>query len=743
MSANPGGSEGNNPVSRSSQNKAQLLEAMMRNVPKLKELNYTQWKNIMTNSIKKAKLWEYVDGSIEEPSEHDASSLATYYDEATAVRHAILGSLEPAAQRYIEEALDPREAWLALEKKYLTAEAETDSKLASIEKQLIDLRLEEGGDMVDHITDFCRMRSQLNGTRLAIDDQACISMLYRSLPPTYRQLVLTPEGTEMKEFSTLCARLTYLSQNLAPGASVNDTSSIPADGFTTWGVPEDIKAFGLTGDKNPLLEERAAVTCRDCLLKDHKAGTPECPQYEWRKELWGKGSNAVTLGNGTSGKTLIDLIGKRNPHVNGCVGNSSYSEPVTVRRLSYEFSEPVKVVLDFDELELKPSLKQKLSDYSKPSAVQQCAIIPITNNRNVVAQAPRNNGKSTALAISVLQIVDTGLPHAQALVFTSTAATTTTFQAIINKLGSKLSVRCYACDSSDPLAGSSLTPLAEINKHHIFVGTPEYLLRLTRRKIINLRKIRTVVIDDIDRIIEAGTQDQILEVYQQVPPLAQIVASSTVYSLPISNAITKLLGDPLHIVASRNEGIPIGTHFHVLVPTSEKPNVLYALFSALGVDALALLCRDFTEITGKSWSQTHGFYYLKESMESNAWEGVLQKFTSKLKHIRNIKSNYGYYPDHLGDPVSKAILATTDAALANARLSRIGVPLVNYDVPCNVEDYIKRLEHWRLADPEQSQMIITFVTADTNEINVIQDLERYYGVHVAELLWDKGSNKIY
>jgi hypothetical protein len=272
---------------------------MMRNIPKLKELNYTQWNNMIVNAIKKAKLWGYIDGSIEEPSDHDAKSLEIYYDEAGAVRNAILGSLEHGARRYIEDTLDPKDAWLALEKKYLTAEAEHDAELIAIEQRHANLRLEEGGDVVEHITEFCRMRSHLNGTRFALDDQACITMLYRSLPPNYRQSVLTQEGAEMKDFNALCARLSYLSQNPEPPPAP-DTP--PTEDHTDWGVPEDIKAFGLTGDRNPQLAERADVTCRDCLLKGHKAGTLECPQYEWRKELWGKEASKTS--------TIYDSRGK-------------------------------------------------------------------------------------------------------------------------------------------------------------------------------------------------------------------------------------------------------------------------------------------------------------------------------------------------------------------------------------------------------------------------------------------------
>ncbi|KAG8752541.1 RNA helicase [Ceratobasidium sp. 423] len=584
--------DGNNPAPRSSQNKSQLLEATMRNVPKLKELNYTQWKNAITNSIKKAKLWGYIDGSIEEPAEHDSSNLTTYFDEAAAVRGAILGSLESEARRYIEEAFDPRDAWLALEKKYLTAEEETDTRLVSIEQRLAGLRLEEGGDMIEHIAEFCRMRCLLNGTRFALDDQASISMLYRSLPPNLRQSVLTPEGIEMKEFNALCARLSHLSQNPEPEIPIDDTPSAPVEDHTNWGVPEDIRTFGLTGDKNPLLEERAAVTCRDCLLKDHKAGTPECPQYEWRKELWGTEPNEASAESGDSdgsGDFILDFIRKHTSHANACLGNGSLAERpmlINTKRLSYEFSEPVKVILDFDELGLKPSLKQKIP-HGKPSAIQQCAILPIIHGRNVLAQASHNNGKTTALVISILQVIDTNLPHVQALVFTSTSEATTAFQKTVNDLGSSLSVQC----SSGIFSGANTSSIDGISNHHISVGTPDYLLGLIRRNVINMRKVRIMILDDIDKLIEAGMEDQILEVYRHVPPLAQVVASSTVYSASIAKAVPRLLADPLYILVNRNEGILIGTHFYVKLPAAQKPNALSASFSVLGANGVVLLCR--------------------------------------------------------------------------------------------------------------------------------------------------------
>ncbi|CAE6438978.1 unnamed protein product [Rhizoctonia solani] len=715
----------NNPAPRLSQNKPQLLEAMMRNIPKLKELNYSQWNNMMSNSIKKAKLWEYVDGSIEEPSEHDANKLAIYYDEAGAVRNAILGSLEPGARRYIEDTLDPKDAWLALEKKYLTAEAEADAEIIATEQRLANLRLEEGGDVIEHIAEFCRMRCHLSGTRFSLDDQACIGMLYRSLSPSYRQSVLTSEGTEMKDFNALCGRLNYLSQNPEPEPA---TDSPPVEDHTNWGVPEDIKAFGLTGDRNPQLAERAALTCRDCLLKGHKPGSTECPQYEWRRELWG--AEACNVGSDNS-------------------GNKTPEQPITVntKRLSYEFSEPVKVLLEFDELGLKPELRQSLTSYSysKPLAVQQCIIVPIVHGRNVLARAPPQSGKTTALVMSIIQMIDTTLRHPQVIVFTSTDKATTAFQETIRRLG--YTIQCYAAQSSTSygLSVTDTTSLTNINAHHLFVGTPNNLLGMIRRNIITMRKIRTVVLDDIDKIIEATMGDKILEVYRYIPPLVQVVASTTVLSSSVAKVAAKLQVDPLQILVDRDEGVSIGTHFYITVSAEQRASAMNTMFLALGQYGLIILCRDLAQISGYDWGQSYQFYYMREQMEHEERQSVVKSFESKINEINSRNSNRGYsyaaQPKKL-DPVVYAGLVATDAGLSAIQSLKLnysyGTAIINYEIPHNTEEYVKRLNQWRVATG-RNYTIVTFITVDTDEINIIQDLERRYGVHVAELLWSGGQ----
>lgn len=79
--------------------------------------------------------------------------------------------------------------------------------------------------------------------------------------------------------------------------------------------------------------------------------------------------------------------------------------------LEFETSKEVKVVNSFDAMNIKEDLLRGIYQYGfeKPSAIQQRAILPIVKGRDVIAQAQSGTGKTSLIAITLCQIVDTQL----------------------------------------------------------------------------------------------------------------------------------------------------------------------------------------------------------------------------------------------------------------------------------------------------------------------------------------------
>jgi ATP-dependent RNA helicase len=79
--------------------------------------------------------------------------------------------------------------------------------------------------------------------------------------------------------------------------------------------------------------------------------------------------------------------------------------------LTFETSPGVEVVSSFDQMGIKDDLLRGIYNYGfeKPSAIQQRAVLPIINGRDVIAQAQSGTGKTSMISLTVCQIVDTAV----------------------------------------------------------------------------------------------------------------------------------------------------------------------------------------------------------------------------------------------------------------------------------------------------------------------------------------------
>lgn len=79
--------------------------------------------------------------------------------------------------------------------------------------------------------------------------------------------------------------------------------------------------------------------------------------------------------------------------------------------ITFESSKSVKVIHSFDKMGLKDDLLRGIYAYGfeKPSAIQQRAIKPIVEGRDVIAQAQSGTGKTSMIAVAVCQKLDTKL----------------------------------------------------------------------------------------------------------------------------------------------------------------------------------------------------------------------------------------------------------------------------------------------------------------------------------------------
>jgi len=78
-------------------------------------------------------------------------------------------------------------------------------------------------------------------------------------------------------------------------------------------------------------------------------------------------------------------------------------------KLVFETTDGIEPITSFNDMGIKEDVLRGVYEYGfeKPSAIQQRAVMPILQGRDVIAQAQSGTGKTSMIALSVCQVVDT------------------------------------------------------------------------------------------------------------------------------------------------------------------------------------------------------------------------------------------------------------------------------------------------------------------------------------------------
>ena len=86
-----------------------------------------------------------------------------------------------------------------------------------------------------------------------------------------------------------------------------------------------------------------------------------------------------------------------------------------------------------------------LAGFDKPSAIQQRAIVPIIQGKDIIAQSQSGTGKTAVFSIGTLASLDLSTKDLQALVLSPTRELAVQSQKVMKSIGDHMNVRCHAC----------------------------------------------------------------------------------------------------------------------------------------------------------------------------------------------------------------------------------------------------------------------------------------------------------
>jgi translation initiation factor 4A len=365
---------------------------------------------------------------------------------------------------------------------------------------------------------------------------------------------------------------------------------------------------------------------------------------------------------------------------------------------------------NWDELNLKDELLRGIYShgFESPSPIQARAIGPITSEKDVIAQAQSGTGKTGTFSISCLQRIDETKKETQGLIMAPTRELAIQIHKVIVELGDFLNVNIKLL-----IGGTSMdVDIKDLeHKPHILVGTPGRVHDLIRRKKINSKTIKIMILDEADEMLSSGFKEQVYNIFQFLSNNVQLCLFSATLPLEIQNLTEKFMRDPVKILV-KTEAITlegISQYFVAIENDNAKYETLKDLFAVLSLSQCIIYCNSIKRVTDLSEALIKdGFPVgcIHSGMEKDDRLTSYQEFVNGKTRVL-ISSNL------------------TARGLDVQQVSKV----INFDLPKDIHTYIHRIG--RSGRWGRKGMGINFVTR--RDVRKMKEIEQYYDTQINEL----------
>ena len=353
---------------------------------------------------------------------------------------------------------------------------------------------------------------------------------------------------------------------------------------------------------------------------------------------------------------------------------------------------------DFFGLGIAPKLLKILEqlNFTVPTPIQYKSIPVAITGQDVLGIAQTGTGKTLAFGIPMLQRLATY--GGRGLVVLPTRELAIQVDEHLRQIGEKVGLRTAVLIGGE----SKGNQIDSLRKHpHIIVATPGRLIDFLEHRVVSLKDVKILVLDEADLMFDMGFEPQITRILESVPRQRQTMLFSATMPPEVMKIVAKHLALPIQI-----EVAPSGTPAELIIqemivvhneekfPQLEKIIAEYAgsilIFTRTKYGAKKLCAR--LRIAGQNVGEIH----------SNRSPIQRREALSSFKNGR------------------LRILVATDIAARGIDVKGIEL-VVNYDLPDDTNDYVHRIG--RTGRAGKTGRAISFVTpAQISKISAIERL---------------------
>ena len=351
----------------------------------------------------------------------------------------------------------------------------------------------------------------------------------------------------------------------------------------------------------------------------------------------------------------------------------------------------------------------KKNNFNSPTPIQERTIPAILNQQDVLGVAKTGSGKTASFVLPILTLLQR-LPKKEknreidVLVLVPTRELAVQVGDVFNEYGRQLP---NPIKTMSVYGGVSINPqMKTMFGTNVLVATPGRLLDLVSHNALELSKVKALILDEADKMLNLGFQDEMNEIFKLLPKMRQNLLFSATLSEDLERINSVLLDDPIVIKITQEENdiesINLSGYF---VTDERKGPLLRYLIKKDDMNQVLVFTSSAQKagrVAAKLTKNGIDAYPIHGKKSQGARQSALEAFkTGKIK-----------------------VLVATD--LLSRGIDIAGLPyVINYELPRSPKDFIHRVGRTGRAD--ESGLAISFV--DKDEIKhfkvILKKMKRY------------------
>lgn len=369
--------------------------------------------------------------------------------------------------------------------------------------------------------------------------------------------------------------------------------------------------------------------------------------------------------------------------------------------------------MGFQELNISKQILRALEDvgFEEPTPIQK-EVFPLSRaGKDVIGIAQTGTGKTLAYLIPMLM----KLHYAQGLVPRALVVVPTRELVVqvcesVELLTEYMDIRCVGVYGGTNIRTQQDRVFDGVD---LLVATPGRFMDIYYNGILRTKLIKTVVVDEADRLMDLGFLPQLKSIFEVLPERHQTLLFSATFSEAVAKLAEDFLVNPVRVEVAR-QATPVE---EVTQERYDVPNIMTK------INLLKTLLEDkdnFRKVMVFTETKRNADRIVERL--ADYWQGELSVIHSNKAQNTRLKALRAFKE---GD---SRILVASDVAARGIDVQDV-THVINFDIPSMAEEYVHRIG--RTARAGKEGVAISFVSASEEER--FDEIERLIGQQVPVL----------